>query len=242
VAIFEEYLEIWARGGTLPKIFYKECHDGKTLDLCVLHKNSEEDSCEILMSVYSKKDSVYLDGNNAFIDDINLIRPGATVATLALNSARKLACGQTTPGVEDICTNGNLAVTLRPRSAYDELARALISIHDRFIDSHDANETIIIADDDIDISKILKVHHEAKTAGFTKIEFAKLPSKAYMSYNLVKDTNFAKDLDRVLSKFRDLQSSCKTEIDISSGDVATWKWKAIKSGNATPTIPFRFEE
>ena len=353
VAISEEYLEIRARGGSLPKIFYKECHDGKTLNLCVLHKESEEDSGEILMSVYSKKDSVYLDGNNEFIDDINLIRPGATVATLAERSSRRLACGQTAPGVEDICTNGKLAVTLRPLSAYDKLAKSLIMIHNLFINSPDANEIIIGADDDIDISKIFKVHHEAKTAGFTKIKFLKLVPKTskgnYPAYNIMKDKNFAKNIDEVLSKVRDLQISGETElgcrlgsttggfnegyagsgsgdigtkagdglthptVDISSGGgsrsraeiidvvnarmqglrniynkylklkpgfsgkvtlkftiapsgdiisisiissttgysefdnaikamVATWKWKAIKSGNTTPTIPFSFEE
>jgi len=337
----KENFAIGARGGTLPRIFYKECHDGKTLDLCVLHKDSEEDSGEILMSVYSKKDSVYLDGNNAFIDDINLIRPGATVATLALNSARKLACGQTTPGVEDICTNGKLAVTLRPLSAYDELAKVLISIHNRFIDSPDANEIFITVDDDINISKILKVHHEAKTAGFTKIKFAKLKPKTskgnYSAYDLMKDRyqgsgktesdgrrssatggfnegNAEGDSGDIGTKAKGgIKALSESDIDTSSGDgsrsraeiiavvnarmpglrnvynkylklkpdfsgkvtlkftiapsgdiisisivssttgysefdnaikamVATWKWKAIKSGNATPTIPFSFGE
>jgi len=356
VAISQEYLEIWARGGSLPKVFHKECHDGKTLNLCALHKESEEDPGKILMSVYSKRDSAYIDSNNEFIEEINLIQPGATVATLSKYSSRKLACGQTAPGVEDICTNGKLAVTLRPRSAYDELAKTLIAIHNRFIDSPDAKEIRIVADYDIEISKVLKVHHEAKTAGFTKIKFATLTAKTsksnYSAYELMKDPNFAKDIDKVLSKVGGLQSSGKTElgdrrgsargssnddyeeagsgdigtkvsggvkapsardVDMGSGDgsrskaeimavtnarmpglrniynkylklkpdfsgkvtlkftiapggdivsisivssttgysefdnaikamVATWKWKAIESGNTTPTIPFRFEE
>ncbi|MDR0516576.1 MAG: hypothetical protein LBH25_05970, partial [Fibromonadaceae bacterium] len=173
VAISKDYLEIWARGGSLPKIFYKECNDGKKMNLCVLHKESEEDPGIIKMSVYSKSDSAYL-SENVFITDINAVKPGATVATLSESSSRKLACGQSAAGVEDICSDGKSAVTLRPRSAYDELALALIMIHNRFIDSPDADKINIITDDDMAISKVLQVHHEAKTAGFFKANFPKL--------------------------------------------------------------------
>jgi len=214
VALTKEYVEIWARGGSLPKVFFKEawtfrckvdndtityqniddlsetnppkCQNGTALDgekfkfsietihLWALHKESEEDPGKILMSVYSKSDSAYLDGNNEFIEDINAIQPNAVVATLAESSARKLACGHTAPGVEDICTDGKRAVTFRPRSAYDELAKSLIAIHNRFIDSPDADNIIVVADDDTAFDKIISVMDRARDAGFFKINLSKL--------------------------------------------------------------------
>jgi biopolymer transport protein ExbD len=74
--------------------------------------------------------------------------------------------------VEDICINGEPAISLRPRSIYDELAKLLIMIHNRFIDSPDADEIVIIAEDEIAVSKVFQVHHEARTAGFFKIKLA----------------------------------------------------------------------
>ncbi|MDR2580108.1 MAG: biopolymer transporter ExbD [Fibromonadaceae bacterium] len=207
------YIEIWARGGSLPKIFFREmwtfrcrsdndtithdprtvnkenppkCQDGRTLDpdrfqfsietihLWALHKESEEDPGRILMSVYSKNDSAYVDGNNDFVTSLEAIRPGSTVATLAANSARRLACGQSAPGVEDVCSGGQLAATLRPRSAYDELARLLMALHSRFIDSPDADNITIVADDDTAFDKLVGVMDRARDSGFYKIQLAKL--------------------------------------------------------------------
>jgi len=213
VALSKEYVEIWARGGSLPKVFFKEmwtfrcksdndtitydptilsessppkCQDGsvldgekykysiETLNLWALHKESEEDPGKILMSVYSKSDSAYLDGNNEFITSLSEVKPGATVATLSESSARRLACGQSAAGVEDICQDGKPAISLRPRSAYDELAKSLIMIHNRFIDSPDADNIIVLADDDTAFDKIINVMDRARDAGFFKINLAKL--------------------------------------------------------------------
>jgi hypothetical protein len=169
VFIGNEYLEIWVRGGSLPKIFYKQVNS----DLVAIHKESLEDPGKMLMSVYSKNDSAYLDKNNDFITSLNDAGPGAVVATLAESSARRLACGQSGPVVEDICSNGKPAVTLRPRSVYDELAKYLIMIHNRFIDSPDASKIIIDFGIDIDNNKIADVAERARNAGFSEISFAK---------------------------------------------------------------------
>jgi len=213
VALTKEYVEIWARGGSLPKVFFKEmwtfrcksdndtitydpntissknppkCQDGSMLDtakfkysietinLWSLLKESEEDPGKILMSVYSRSDSAYLDANNEFITSLNDVKPGASVATLSESSGRKLACGQSAAGVEDICSDGKLAISLRPRSAYDELAKSLIMIHNRFIDSPDADNIIVLADDDTAFDKIINVMDRARDAGFFKINLAKL--------------------------------------------------------------------
>jgi len=111
VAISKNYIEIWVRGGSLPKIFYKECQDGKTTKQCVLHKESREDPGKIEMPV---------------------------------------------------------------RSVYDELAKSLINIHNRYIDSPDADKIVILADGDIAIWKVLQLHHKARTAGFPKVNFMSL--------------------------------------------------------------------
>lgn len=213
VAISKDYVEIWARGGSLPKVFFKEmwtfrcksdndtitydpgtisaeappkCQDGtvldgetykyaiETIDLWTILKESEEDPGKIQMSVYSKSDSAYLDGNNEFITSKETIKPGATVATLSESSARRLACGQSGVGVEDICADGKDATILRPRSAYDELAKSLITIHNRFIDSPDADNIIILADDNTAFDKIIGLMDRARDAGFFKINLAKL--------------------------------------------------------------------
>jgi len=96
------------------------------------------------------------------------------VATLAESSSRRLACGQSAPGVEDICSDGKYALTLRPRSAYDELAKSLIMIHNRFIDSPDADNIIVLADDDTAFDKIINIMDRARDAGFFKINLSKL--------------------------------------------------------------------
>ncbi|MDR2582207.1 MAG: hypothetical protein LBC75_01860 [Fibromonadaceae bacterium] len=213
VALSSGYVEIWARGGSLPKVFFKEmwtfrcksdndtitydpstigasnppkCQDGTVLDaekfkysietihLWTLHKESEEDPGKIEMSVYSRSDSAYLDGNNEFITEKSAAQPGSTVATLSESSSRRLACGQSAVGVEDICSDGKLAITLRPRSAYDELAKSLIMIHNRFIDSPDADNIIVLADDDTAFDKIINIMDRARDAGFFKINLSKL--------------------------------------------------------------------
>jgi len=213
VALSSGYVEIWARGGSLPKVFFKEmwtfrcksdndtitydpntvsssnppkCQDGSVLDaekfkysietihLWALHKESEEDPGKIEMSVYSKSDSAYLNSENEFITALSAAVPGSTVATLAESSSRRLACGQSAPGVEDICSDGKPAISLRPRSAYDELAKSLIMIHNRFIDSPDADNIIVLADDDTAFDKIINVMDRARDAGFFKINLSKL--------------------------------------------------------------------
>jgi biopolymer transport protein ExbD len=220
VALAKGYVEIWARGGSLPKVYFKEmwtfrcksdgdtitydpgsfeydsdgvvtnppkCQDGTVLDtekfkysietigLWTLLRTSEEDPGTVQMSVYSKTDSAYLNNENEFITDLTDVKPGATVATLTESSSRRLACGQSAAGVEDICTSeGKPAIALKPRSAYDELAKTLIMIRNRFIDSPDADNIIVIADDDTAFDKIINIMDRARDAGFPKIQLAVL--------------------------------------------------------------------
>lgn len=201
VAISKDYLQIVARGGMLPMIFYKEmwtfrckadgdsityspsevsaenppkCRNGQALDkdaykysietihLWAVNKASEEDPGTLMTSLYSSTDSAFMDGNNEFIPDRKGVQPGSVLATLAESSSRRI-----TP--EEFA---KLKVT--PRSAYDELAKNLISIHNRFIDSPDADNIIVVADDETAFDKVINVMDRARDAGFWKINLAKL--------------------------------------------------------------------
>jgi len=148
----------------------------ETIDLWALYRESEEDPGTVLMGVYNRNDSVYLNTENQFISDISEIRPNAMVATLSESSLRRLACGgQSRAGVEDICSSdGKLAVVSRPLSAYDVLARELMNVRQRFIDSPDADNITIVTDDDTAFDKIISVMDRARDAGFPKIQLAVL--------------------------------------------------------------------
>lgn len=200
VAITNDYLQIVARGGMLPMIFYKEmwtfrcksdndtitydpttlvdgggsqtpkCRDGKetnkyeieSIQLWTLEKNSEEDPGTLRTALYTDTDSAYLDGNTEFVKDKTGIKPGTVLATLSESSARKI-----TPEMF-----GKMKV--RPLSAYDDLAKTLSSIHNRFIDAPDADNIIVLADDGAAFDKVIGVMDRARDAGFWKISLAKL--------------------------------------------------------------------
>lgn len=204
VAITNDYVQIVARGGMLPMIFYKEmwtfrcksdndtitynpselgmqedgtfskktptCKDGKEtnkyeieqIHLWTLNKASEEDPGTLVTSLYSAEDSAYVDVNNEFIPNRSGVQAGAVVATIKESSARRLTAekfGQT---------------KVLPRSAYDELAKTLTGIHTRFIDAPDADNIIVLANDDCAFDKVINVMDRSRDAGFWKINLAKL--------------------------------------------------------------------
>ena len=238
VAITKDYLEIWARGGSLPKVYLDEiieyrcgntesfryhpryqvryinkgaatgknqwvndesfppgpprCWDGTLIPdtytagekriaqkeeiLLVARStegaNSEEevfsDPTRLLRSVYNVSDSAYVDGDQNFITSKSLLKPGMTVQTLREGSARKLGAqaGFNVDSFNDVYEDW--------RSAYDELARVLVGIHNRFIDLADADNIIIVADDAIPFDKIIQTMDAARESGFWNIQLAKL--------------------------------------------------------------------
>jgi len=238
VAITKDYLEIWARGGSLPRIYADEiieyrcgqtesfryhpryqiryinkgaatgkkqwvkddsfppgppkCWDGTLIPetYAVGEKrvaqqeqillaarstegaNSEEevfaDPARLLRSVFNASDSAYVDGEQNFITSKSMLKPGMTVQTLREGSARKLGT-QTGPNVDDLNS-----VYEDWRSAYDELAKVLVGIHNRFIDLPDADNIIIVADDAIPFDKIVQTMDAARESGFWNIQLAKL--------------------------------------------------------------------
>jgi len=61
-----------------------------------------------------------------------------------------------------------------PLSAYDLIAKDLIAIHTQFIDLDDADNIIVVANDDTQFDKIISLMDRSKAAGFTKVNLAKL--------------------------------------------------------------------
>jgi len=219
VLLSKKYLQIWARGSSLPKIF----HNMEMLTLYGYNRNlllnifgikeNKEDPEKILMSVYNINDSAYLDLNNNFITSLTQIQPGTSVTTLAEDSKRTLECLPSkmvaSSGVENICIDGKLAIVEKPRSAYDELAKSLIMLKATFIDSPDSDNIIVLANDDTDFDKIINVINRAQAAGFSKINLAKFDEEELkkLEEKLKKleeermkkaEKNFAKDLERLL--------------------------------------------
>lgn len=175
------------KAGSAPK-----CKDGtemdkdnyayqiETIELDMIEKISEEDPGRLVWGVYTSQeegqpDSILVDGNNTFLaltgegdggatPPSALKKPGAGVgvATLTPNSARKLK-------PEDAAK-----LIVYPLSAYDEISKQLIQIHTAFIDLEDVDNIIIVANDDVQFDKIIALMDRAKSAGFVKVNLAKL--------------------------------------------------------------------
>ncbi|MCR5028585.1 MAG: biopolymer transporter ExbD [Fibrobacter sp.] len=158
----------------------KYIYDIESIELDMIEKTSEEDAGRLMWGIYTSQsegqpDSVLVDGNNNFLALVGegegganppaaLKKPGAGVgvATLAQNSARKLK-------PEDAAK-----LVVYPLSAYDEISKQLIQIHTAFIDLEDVDNIIIVANDNVQFDKIIQLMDRAKSAGFVKVNLAKL--------------------------------------------------------------------
>ena len=158
----------------------KYMYEIETIELWAYEKTSEEDPGRVIWAIYSSQgenvpDSAFVDGNNDFLaltgeGNLGLTPPpalkkpgaGVAVATLAENSARKLK-------PEDAARN-----IIYPLSAYDLIAKDLIAIHTQFIDLDDADNIIVVANDDTQFDKIISLMDRAKASGFIKVNLAKL--------------------------------------------------------------------
>ena len=158
----------------------KYIYEIESIELDMIEKTSEEDAGRLMWGIYTSQsegqpDSVLVDGNSNFLalvgegeGGINppaaLKKPGAGVgvATLAQNSTRKLK-------PEDAAK-----LVVYPLSAYDEISKQLIQIHTAFIDLEDVDNIIIVANDNVQFDKIIQLMDRAKSAGFVKVNLAKL--------------------------------------------------------------------
>ena len=158
----------------------KYIYDIESIELDMIEKTSEEDAGRLMWGIYTSQsegqpDSVLVDGNSNFLalvgegeGGINppaaLKKPGAGVgvATLAQNSTRKLK------------PENAAKLVVYPLSAYDEISKQLIQIHTAFIDLEDVDNIIIVANDNVQFDKIIQLMDRAKSAGFVKVNLAKL--------------------------------------------------------------------
>jgi biopolymer transport protein ExbD len=185
--------DLYDQAGNLIKI--PECRDGKPMDstkfklsienieLWAITKASAEDTGTVRMGVYSKNDAAYINvETNEFISDLSQAKKGASVATLAYESRRRLVCGERPkPGLEeDICIEGKSTVVLKALSAYDVLAMELMGIN-RLISEmatedkpKDERNINVSADYDTAFDKIISIMDRARDAGFPEIQLGVL--------------------------------------------------------------------
>ena len=129
------------------------------IELAMLEKTSEEDAGRLIWGVYTSQeeaqpDSVLVDGNNNFLALVGE-GDGGVSAPAALKK----------PG------EGVGVATLAQNSARK---LKLIAIHTAFIDLEDVDNIIIVANDDVQFDKIIALMDRAKSAGFVKVNLAKL--------------------------------------------------------------------
>jgi biopolymer transport protein ExbD len=196
IAITDNYLEIWARGGSLPKIFAKEfidfrCKKDKANQRVDLSQTKIETiKCEdgTPVTIYDKEvihmfavhrtsdedpgtilKAVYNANDSVYFD--------ANGAFLSEKSQLKVCGVYRTLDQENtvkIDTKKFNDAKVDMRSAYDELALVLIDIHAKFIDLPDADNIIILADDKIVFDKVIQIMDVARESGFYNIQLAKL--------------------------------------------------------------------
>jgi biopolymer transport protein ExbD len=196
VAITDGYLEIWARGGSLPKVFAKEMVDFRCkadkgeqrIDLSQVKMETVKCENGQPVTIYDKErinmfavaraseedpgtmlKAVYNANDSAYFD--------ANGAFLTEKSQLKVGGVYRTLDQENTVkidpTKYNDA-KVEFRSAYDELAIVLIDIHNKFIDMPDVDNIIILADDKVVFDKVIHVMDVAREAGFYNIQLAKL--------------------------------------------------------------------
>jgi biopolymer transport protein ExbD len=194
VAITNGYFEIWAMGGSLPKMYVKEFRDYQCRTDSEPHRHDPAASPEVRCK----------DGSVATVFDIQNIHvfsiqkqteedAGSLVrAVLNANDSAYLdANGQFLTSKAQLQINGVYRTldkenTVRIdaakfndareeyRSGYDDLAVLLMDIHSRFVDMIDADNIIILADDAVVFDKVISTMDVAREAGFTNIQLAKL--------------------------------------------------------------------
>ena len=145
IVVTDEYMVIGARGGFQPCVYYT-IQNGRYV---AIDKESVEDPGRMIWAVYSSRngqpDSVYVDENNHFLQlpgegflgmeapkNLKLPNPGAYLSTLARISQRRVKSGD---------------AVIAPLSAFDVIAKDLITIHTAFIDLDDVDNIALILND-----------------------------------------------------------------------------------------------
>jgi len=233
VIVTEDYLEIWARGGSLPKLFHKDmqANDELARSLILIHNRFKDspDSDSITISVVG-------DMKNSDITPI--IQKAKAAGFVKINLVK------------------------RERDIREELSDFLIKFHNENVADSSNQKKELKQSDSKGIDDILRVLNKVYTSlsdssrskqevmNFVNSHMSNL-EKIYNSY-LKQKPGFS---GRVILKFTITPSGNITAISIVSSTtdypefdkaikntVVAWKWKAVKGGNVTATIPFVFAE
>ncbi|MGL1934678.1 MAG: biopolymer transporter ExbD [Fibrobacterales bacterium] len=197
VAITGDGLELWARGGSLPKIYTKEMHTYRC--------KSDESSFRVDPAKFNEQTPVKCQSGDVAskyeIETIHLYglektsaKDPGKIMKAVYNSNDSVIIDATANFIQQLDTlkAGDIVATLEEGSGrkadaeiingfredylsgYDMLAKTLIGINNRFGDLPDAQNIIVLADDKIAFDKVINVMDVAREAGFFKIQLAKL--------------------------------------------------------------------
>lgn len=190
--ITDSVVTIGAKNGFMPTLFYKEYQkyvskedrkdevtvemDPKNPDKPVLSqktgkKFSPNERQEIMLYVTDEnhnvinclytKDKKML--SNAAGNPVQSVKPGDTV--YAATNPRRM-----------IIVSNTADFTLLPLSAYDEMKNRLMKIKERYKDASDADDIILVAENQVIYDKIVQLMDIAREAEFPKISIAKFRS------------------------------------------------------------------
>jgi hypothetical protein len=211
-------LGIGARGGFMPRIYYREYHryitnDSYNIDTLVeytpggalpRHPRSERDL------TVSERHKIYL----YMVDhDRNTIQVMYTASGEMLINADQAFIQSVRAGDEVFTvTNPRRAITVsspdqflsKPISAYDELMNRLMAIKDLYSEAGDIDNITINADGDVVFDKIMQVINVARNAGYANIAI-NIGSRVSPAQPLQRSevrAGFSTDIDAILSGVR----------------------------------------
>jgi biopolymer transport protein ExbD len=156
-------------------------NDIEIMNMYFLDKKAENDPGRLIPAVYTEFDSLLLkdagtpekDGAmpNVFAAASEL-SVGSKVMTLEPNVVQEMS-SKTGHDLK----KGMLALS-KVKADYlkatDVLSWKLLSIHERFKDMEDADNIIVVADDNVQFDKVIQIMDAARGAGFWNIQLAKL--------------------------------------------------------------------
>ena len=169
----DTFLVIGARGGFLPNTYYTTLteHIGPSsadfrkrkpdVQYAAIHKESEEDPGKIIWALYYDSSRTYLtDSSGAFI-----ALPGEG------NTG-----GEPSDSLKAIRDKDYPNASIKPLSAFNVIAKDLVTAHRRFIDYPDIDWIVLILEDGLNrehLYELLPLMHAIKIAGFKHIQLGR---------------------------------------------------------------------
>jgi hypothetical protein len=186
--ITDSVLTVGLRGGFMPSIFYTEYHryitdDG--FDTLVKYERGREPyypRADREFYAHERSD-IYLymvDPNDNFLITARHTSSGEMVTDddAGNYNTRGVRAGDTVYALANprrpIIVSDEDSLAIKPLSAYDELKNRLMKIKDRYLDTEDADDIAIAAEDNVVDDKIIQVILAARQAGYPNITRARL--------------------------------------------------------------------